>query len=64
MELAALVAERDATGGRTSGARSQLREVVSGLGDCVAIQAENNSAGVVAIDFKVEVDFLGDGLVG
>ena len=64
MELAALVAEWNATGGRTSGARRQLGEVVSGLGDGVAIQAENNSAGIMTVDFQIEIDALGDGLVG
>ena len=64
MELAALVAEWNATSGRTSGARSQLCEVFSGLGDGVAIQAENNSAGIMTVDFKIEVDALGDSLVG
>ena len=64
MELAALVAQRDATSRRSSGARRQRREIFGRLGHRVAIQAENDTAGVMAIDFKVEVDALGDGLVG
>lgn len=64
VELAALVAQRDAAGRRTGSTCRQLGKIVSSFGHRVAIKAKNNATGIIAIDFEIKVDTLGDGLVG
>ena len=63
VELAALVAERDAAGRGTCGSRCELGEVLCCLWHSIAVQAENDTTGIMAIDLEVEVNLLGDGLV-
>lgn len=62
VELAALVAQRDASRGVTSGTCSELGEVVGSQRHSVAIEAENDAASILTIDFQIEEDLSGDGV--
>ena len=62
MEDAALVAKRDAIGSRAGSSLGKRGEVFDGIRHGVAIQAKDDSTGILSIKLEVEVDFLGDGV--
>jgi len=62
VELAALVAQRDASSGIASGTSGELGEVVGSQRHRVAIEAEDDAASILSIDFQIEEDLSGDGV--
>ena len=60
VEHAALVAKRDAIGCRAGCSLGKRGEVLDGLRHGVAVQANDDSTGILSVNLEVEEDFLGD----
>ena len=60
VEHATLVAKRGAVGSCAGCSLGKRCEVLDGLRHCVAVQANDDSPGILSVNLEVEEDFLGD----